>query len=67
MKKCKFNECYSHYHFVYSKKIPNGNIQVDVNILTPSNKIVPAMNEAIEMIENDILQRQRKNKPVLMF
>lgn len=60
MKKCKFNECYSHYHFVYSKKIPNGNIQVDVNILTPSNKIASAMNEAIEMIENDILQRQRK-------
>ena len=45
---------------MYSKKIPNGNIQVDVNILTPSNKIVPAMNEAIEMIENDILHRQCK-------
>ena len=33
---------------------------MDVNVFTPSNKIVSAMNEAIEMIENDILQRQRK-------
>ena len=60
MKKCKITECYSHYHFVYYQKIPNGNTQVDVTVFTPSNKIVSAMNEAIEMIENDILHRQCK-------
>jgi hypothetical protein len=44
----------SHYHMIYSKKMPHGVVKVEINLLAPRSEIATAFNEVEKILREDI-------------
>ena len=47
-------ETWSHYHMIYSKKLPHGLVKVEVNLLAPRDEIEQAFNEVDKILQEDL-------------
>ena len=47
-------ETRSHYHLIYSEKMPHGVVKVDINIYAPRSEIGAAFAAVDEILKRDV-------------